>query len=995
VRLQGLARLLQPVCLLGARPTPQKPFISSACSELIRVLSHVRSPSPARQVHAFNTLSRAFHDSGLILPTSAFVAPGASAAGDASDDASWEVRNAASLAFTSLLVRLVGYKNAGLTARAKFGWACWGPAAPGAAGASDPAGAGGNGGGGSAGAGVVANQAYAKAPTTAEFFERFPGLHAYMLRHLRATAAALGRGGSGGGTEGSGSGADGGGGAAHPALFRVLLVLARLKPSVVFSRSAPGGPLSPAALVEPLLAVGRSAAMGVRQLAAAALGPLAPADGRLALAAALAAALPGGPGGVSDHNALHGALLQLEVLLETEAAATAAASSGGAAKDEGSSGDGGSGGADNGAAAAAAAAAAASDAVAAALVDAAWLGGPRCRCPPVRAAFLRAGGAALRLQLQALGRAPDGSGGGGSDAAAVARLAAALEAVCRNAVAGTVPAASGAAESGTDPLPQHAVWLKQSACLLLGPLAAAPAVLAPAAGSGGVAARLVAQLAERLALALGSSEYEVRAAACKVAARQLPPPALAAADAVAASEVAALRAAAWAALEREENPKVRRRLLALAAALQACAAGVPDGVGAAPAAAAPDGALERVAQARAALDAASDLEARAEALGCLAAAVRAAAGGGGGADAEAAAAAAGVLAATLADAARTAQPDALRLAAAGALGGSGLLRPLADAVRAAGAPAVAPVSTAVEALEQASLAAWWTAATLLEDDADAVRAAAAAAAQAALEAAAGAGPEQRQGQQDAEEAGPRGARLYEEAVKPRVFDLLASACASARSDAVCRAAAARLAAAVFDPAAAPLAAALEPLGGAAAAAAGASGDAADTEGANGAQAAPAAAATGGVIPESGISARRLFDREADNHHEEPLQVAQAAAAALAARLPALPPGGAAGDALAAWGAAAGAWLEGFAAALRAAPGMGAGAWVGGACAHPDAFAPLCRCLLAVWACGAHGDGWRGADSARAALRAAGPPPVLAPLLAPGGRGGDGVLFLLQ
>ncbi len=904
---------------------------------------------------------------------------------DATSDPSWDVRNSASLAFTSLLVRGVGYKNSGMAARPKFCWAAWGPAAAAAWAAGSAREASGQGsspgdqpraaeeegsrlagsGGGRGedhGAAVVSSLSFTKAPTAAEFFERFPALHGYMLRHLQAAAAALAP------TSDRGSGGKQAATEVHPGLFRVLLILKRLKPSVVFKTGSAEGPVSPAILVDPLLAVARSPVMGVRQLAALALGPLVPRERRLRVAADLAAGLPRGGGAISDHNALHGALMQLEVLLETELLSGSGSSSGG------------SGGSSSGEPAAAAGGEEAAtaqhaadesggeaDGICGAFVEASWIAGPACRCAPVRAAFVRAAARALELQQRRVR---------GTEFAE--RLRSCLEASCLDAVRSTAAApgsgASFSSSSSSDAAPQQAWWLKQCSSLLLGPLVAAslsptsmngggngtePA--AAAGGGGGIIDALVDQLSWRLAEALKSSEYEVRATAAKVAAKQLPAqlPAGAAVGPATLGKLQEVEAAAWEQLGGESNVKVRRRLLALAALLQQ----VQEQVAAAqlkePAVAAGTEAavaLRRFEQARAALSGTTDVTAQAQALECMARAARplvaaaatAAATGGGSSSTSASAAGAILqLAATLQSFSRPAQPDPVRLAAARVLGTSGLLLPFVDGSNST----TSSISSSGIDLSRTSLQCWWVAVCLMDDDEAGVRATAAAAAQAAMAA------DQTSPLSSSSSAAVAGGEaaamsqpLYEEAVKPRAFALIAARCGAAAAAALQlqKDGALLLATAVFDPSLPPPSV-LDSLATAAARAA----------------AAPAAAA--------GLTVRRLFDREADNHHEEPLHSAQLAARALAALLPRLPPGGPAAAAVAEWAAGAGAWLSGFAARLGALPGHGACAWVGGIGNHPEVFVPLSRCLLAAQVAGAAAVG---AAGALPALRRAGPPLAL-------------------
>ena len=59
--------------------------------------------------------------------------------------------------------------------------------------------------------------------TGADFFRRFPALHGHLLAQLHEAAAGMARGGL----------------AMHPSLYPILVLLARLKPSL-HSRTAPG-----------------------------------------------------------------------------------------------------------------------------------------------------------------------------------------------------------------------------------------------------------------------------------------------------------------------------------------------------------------------------------------------------------------------------------------------------------------------------------------------------------------------------------------------------------------------------------------------------------------------------------------------------------------------------------------------------------------------------------------------------------------------------------
>lgn len=62
-------------------------------------------------VHCFNVMRVAFHDTNLATDTSGFCAQGLVAAIQAFSCRHWEVRNSATLAFTALVHRTIGYLN--------------------------------------------------------------------------------------------------------------------------------------------------------------------------------------------------------------------------------------------------------------------------------------------------------------------------------------------------------------------------------------------------------------------------------------------------------------------------------------------------------------------------------------------------------------------------------------------------------------------------------------------------------------------------------------------------------------------------------------------------------------------------------------------------------------------------------------------------------------------------------------------------------------------
>ncbi|XP_068269074.1 tRNA (32-2'-O)-methyltransferase regulator THADA-like isoform X1 [Nyctibius grandis] len=95
----------------------------------------------------------------------------------------------------------------------------------------------------------------------------------------------------------------------RPALHAVLTLLAQLQPGT----DGPGSPSAP--FLGPLLGLAGSPIYAVRAMAAKALVPVVPPPRRRGVLLQLARQLPAAPGRLSSHNAVHGRLLQMRVLL--------------------------------------------------------------------------------------------------------------------------------------------------------------------------------------------------------------------------------------------------------------------------------------------------------------------------------------------------------------------------------------------------------------------------------------------------------------------------------------------------------------------------------------------------------------------------------------------------------------------------------------------------------------------------------------------------------
>ena len=428
-------------------------------------------------------------------------------------------------------------------------------------------------------------------PSAVDFFNRYPQLHTFLLQQLQEAVQQqqqqqqqqeeAGR---------SGSSAD----TVPPSLFPALIVLSRLRPLLLTSTAAAQGAsssaadaaaaaagtataaaaaqaLDPAVFVPAVVAVGQSAVLGVRSMAAAALAPLVPVEqlhavcsqlaSVLSAAAAAAAAGSGSESAMAPavhgithkheqqqqqpvgQNALHGSLLQLTALL--------AAASNSCSHQAGNAGS------------SAAAVALVQQLLPAFVRGSVVLTPGAGMCCAVKQQYITAAGQLLvlsyklwpMLQEQQQDSAQDHcSGSNGSNGSAVEllrRLVLSLQESCLLAVTGTVPAAAaGGSSRGEDVQdPLYSCWLRDSAALLLGPLLqlqlllhnhslqvlpAAPAIHHQTSSSsssgrthGGVsthAAIFVQQLQLLAALlppTLQSSSYEVQCAALKATGVQL------------------------------------------------------------------------------------------------------------------------------------------------------------------------------------------------------------------------------------------------------------------------------------------------------------------------------------------------------------------------------------------------------------------------------------------------------------------------------------------
>ncbi|KAJ4949042.1 hypothetical protein JOQ06_020560, partial [Pogonophryne albipinna] len=241
----------------------------SSCSLLkltMRELIALAMPSTNRttdsstvpQVHALNILRALYRDTRLgenIIP---FVSDGMQAAVLGFTSPVWAVRNSSTLLFSTLITRIFGVKK-GKDEHSKK-----------------------------------------NRMTGREFFTRFPALYPFLLTQLEAAAGTVK--------------SDSGQVKLHPSLFLLLLVLSRLYPSPMDGSSSPLG-LAP--FMPFIIRCGRSAVYRTREMAARALVPFVLVTQVPSTVHTLLQGLPAEPGPTTQHNHIHGTLLQVVFLLRS------------------------------------------------------------------------------------------------------------------------------------------------------------------------------------------------------------------------------------------------------------------------------------------------------------------------------------------------------------------------------------------------------------------------------------------------------------------------------------------------------------------------------------------------------------------------------------------------------------------------------------------------------------------------------------------------------
>ncbi|KAH7652589.1 Armadillo-like helical-containing protein [Dioscorea alata] len=226
-------------------------------------------------VHAFNVLRAAFNDTNLATDTSGFCAEALIISIRAFSSPYWEIRNSACLAYTALVRRMIGFLN------------------------------------------VQKRESARRALTGLEFFHRYPALHPFLLNELKIATELLGNGYSRHVEFHIAK-------AIHPSLCPILILLSRLKPSLISSETEDA--LDPFLLMPYIQRCATQSNLRVRVLASRALTGLVSNEKLPSVFSEIVCCLPYGGNLMNGHeteashrisfNSIHGVLLQLFSLLE-------------------------------------------------------------------------------------------------------------------------------------------------------------------------------------------------------------------------------------------------------------------------------------------------------------------------------------------------------------------------------------------------------------------------------------------------------------------------------------------------------------------------------------------------------------------------------------------------------------------------------------------------------------------------------------------------------
>ncbi|KAH9296258.1 hypothetical protein KI387_039846, partial [Taxus chinensis] len=211
-------------------------------AEISQSFSKQRDEGVVPTVHAFNVLKVAFHDKNLSTDTSGFCAEALIITICSFSSHYWEVRNSATLAFTALVHRMIGFLNEHKRESARH------------------------------------------AMTGFEFFHRYPTLHPFLLEELHDATKQLEEGVSQSWRNHKL------GQSIHPSLAPVLIILSRLKPSIISSGTEEW--LNPSAFISYIRRCATQRNLRVRILASKALAPLVSRENLLNILLDIASGLP-------------------------------------------------------------------------------------------------------------------------------------------------------------------------------------------------------------------------------------------------------------------------------------------------------------------------------------------------------------------------------------------------------------------------------------------------------------------------------------------------------------------------------------------------------------------------------------------------------------------------------------------------------------------------------------------------------------------------------
>ncbi|PKA50724.1 hypothetical protein AXF42_Ash017603 [Apostasia shenzhenica] len=236
-------------------------------SEANRSAPKMRDEGVIPTVHAFNVLRAAFNDTNLAADTSGFCAEALIIAIRSFSSPYWEVRNSACLAYTSLVRRMVGFLN------------------------------------------VHKRESARRALTGLEFFHRYPALHSFLSHELEIAAKQLDDGYSANARSSIAK-------AIHPSLCPILILLSRLKPSLI--SCGIGDPLDPFLFMPFIQRCRTQCNLRVRVLSSKALIGLVSNEKLQSVLTELAHSLPHKRHQMVPvtFNSIHGILLQLSSLLD-------------------------------------------------------------------------------------------------------------------------------------------------------------------------------------------------------------------------------------------------------------------------------------------------------------------------------------------------------------------------------------------------------------------------------------------------------------------------------------------------------------------------------------------------------------------------------------------------------------------------------------------------------------------------------------------------------